>query len=164
MKLTPEEIEEYVRNREDVERKMTREEVEEFLKGRRMGMIATNRRDGSPQMRPIWYDYDDGVIRMWTSIDTIRFRNIERDNRVSFCVHDEAWPYRGVTVQGRAEITHRGRETVPAGKKIARRYIEEEAGNRFIDLITNESSIILTIIPEKFASWDNTKSPPYSKK
>ncbi len=164
MKLTLEEIEEYVRRRRGVNTEMTREELEEFLKGRSMGMLATNRRDGPPQMRPIWYDYDGGVISMWTSIDTAKLRNIMRDSRVSFCIQDEAWPYRGVTVQGRAEIIHRGRGSVPKGQKIAHRYIGEEAGDRFVDLITDESYVILTVTPEKFASWDNTKAPPYSEK
>lgn len=165
MPVTGAEINEFVRRRTSVRREMTPEEIDHFLKdGARIAVLATIRSDGSSQIRPIWYEYDSGVITMWASLDTVKLRNISRDNRVSVCVHDEIWPYRGVTVFGRVEIAFRDRSDVlPRAKKIARRYIGE-AGERYVELMSDDSFVILAITPQRFGSWDNTKVAPYSSR
>ena len=81
----------------------------EFLAGQVIGRISTLGPSGAPQVRPVGFHVRDDVIEIGgvNLASTQKYRNIERDGRVSFIVDDLAstdpWRPRGVEIRGRAE-------------------------------------------------------------
>jgi PPOX class probable F420-dependent enzyme len=75
------------------------------------GHLATLMPDGSPQVTPLWVDYDGTYLIVNSAKGRQKDRNMRRDARVAVEVHDPQNPYRYVSVRGRvAEITEKGAE------------------------------------------------------
>jgi PPOX class probable F420-dependent enzyme len=65
--------------------------------------------DGSPQVTPVWIDYDGEYLRVNSAKGRLKDRNIRRDPRVAVSLLDPDNPYRYVQVRGRVvEITEEG--------------------------------------------------------
>ncbi|OLR93585.1 PPOX class F420-dependent oxidoreductase [Actinokineospora bangkokensis] len=79
--------------------RMTDEQWRPFAgAGTRTGKLAVVRRDGSPHVTPIWFlvDGDDLVFTTWS--DSVKYRALRRENRLSVCVDDQEPPYSYVTI------------------------------------------------------------------
>lgn len=63
-------------------------EAAEFLRSHLSGILATGRRDGSPQMSAVGYHYDGAEITVSAKAWTAKYRNAQRNPRVSLAVHD----------------------------------------------------------------------------
>jgi PPOX class probable F420-dependent enzyme len=63
--------------------------------------IATVGRDGTPQVTPVWIDYDGTDIRFNTARGRVKTRNLERNPSIALSVQDPDNPYRYVQVKGR---------------------------------------------------------------
>ncbi|GAA5073799.1 PPOX class F420-dependent oxidoreductase [Nocardia iowensis] len=59
--------------------------------------------DGEPQSHPVWFDFDavHGQLLISTGTDRQKYRNIQRDPRVSVSILDPDDPYRYLEVRGR---------------------------------------------------------------
>ncbi|WP_194819944.1 PPOX class F420-dependent oxidoreductase [Nocardia sp. XZ_19_385] len=57
--------------------------------------------DGEPQSHPVWFDFTDGQLLVSTGTDRQKYRNIQKDSRVSVSILDPDDPYRYVEVRGR---------------------------------------------------------------
>ena len=113
---------------------MSEEEIKKFLtQGTFTAKIATVKKDGSPHVVPIWFVLDEqnnkkvkkiGDVIFTTYEDSLKARNIERDNRVSICVDDQTPQFSFVTISGTAKIyRHKRNELLKWATKIARRYM-----------------------------------------
>ena len=51
-------------------------------------ILATTRKDGSPQVSPLWYLWKDGEFVISTITRTAKWWNLKRDPRCSLCVDD----------------------------------------------------------------------------
>ncbi|MDV3278574.1 MAG: PPOX class F420-dependent oxidoreductase [Nitrososphaerales archaeon] len=71
----------------------------DFLKGTHFAKLATPNKNGSPQLTPVRYKYDNGKLIINTTRDRQKFLNMKRDDRVAFFI-DEG--YRYVATRGRA--------------------------------------------------------------
>src|SRR3954452_19484868 len=113
-------------------RDMTTAEARAFLAaGRRTGMVATVRADGSPDVVPVWFVLDGAEVVFTCASASVKGRNLARDPRAALSVDDPEWPYAFVTVRGPVELVS------PGGMedwtvRIASRYVEAaaEAGRR----------------------------------
>jgi PPOX class probable F420-dependent enzyme len=73
------------------------------------GHLATLMPDGSPQVTPVWVDYDGTYLLVNSAEGRQKDRNMERDKRVAISIQDPDDPYRYLQVRGRvAEITTEG--------------------------------------------------------
>jgi PPOX class probable F420-dependent enzyme len=79
--------------------------------------------DGRPHVVPVWFVLDGDDIVFQTGRDTVKGRNILRDNRVTLCVDDEHPPYSYVTVEGRATAADNPSEALAWATRIAARYM-----------------------------------------
>lgn len=71
--------------------------------------LATLMPDGSPQVTPVWIDYDGEYVLVNSAEDRQKDRNMERDPRVALSILDPENPYRHIQVRGRVvEITTEG--------------------------------------------------------
>ena len=73
------------------------------------GNLGTIMKDGSPQVTPIWVDYDGKYVRFNSALGRVKDKNVRRDPRVSVSLQDPANPYRYLEIRGRVvEITETG--------------------------------------------------------
>jgi PPOX class probable F420-dependent enzyme len=71
--------------------------------------LATLMPDGSPQVTPVWCDFDGSYVRVNSAKGRVKDKNMRRDKRVALSVQDPENPYRYLAVQGEvAEITEEG--------------------------------------------------------
>ena len=58
-------------------------------------------KDGSPQLSPVWGDYEDGHILINTAEGRIKHKNVLRDPRVAVSVVDNNNPLDMTTIRGK---------------------------------------------------------------
>lgn len=75
--------------------------VQQFLKEPNFLVLATSRKDGTPQVTPIWFLFEDGRFLINVMDGRAKVANMRRDPRVAFVVQDLKNPYRYVQVRGR---------------------------------------------------------------
>jgi len=72
-------------------------------------MLATVMPDGSPQVTPVWVDFDGSHIILNSARGRQKDRNMKRNPSVSIALIDPDNPYRYLEVRGRVcEITEEG--------------------------------------------------------
>ncbi len=84
---------------------MTPEARDAFLSVTRIAKLATLNGDGSPNVVPVWFDWDGREARVFTTDSSTKVKRIERDPRVALSVEEpvgvrEAW----VTIEGTASV------------------------------------------------------------
>jgi PPOX class probable F420-dependent enzyme len=71
--------------------------------------LATLMPDGSPQVSPVWFEYDGTHILINSAKGRVKDSNIRRDPRVGIDILDPDNPYRHLSIRGRVvEITEKG--------------------------------------------------------
>ncbi len=71
--------------------------------------LATLMPDGSPQVTPVWFDYDGANIRINTAKGRVKDKNMRRARQVALAIQDPENPYRYLGIRGRiAEISEAG--------------------------------------------------------
>ena len=83
----------------------------DLFKKQAFANLGTIMSDGSPQVTPVWVDYDGKYVRFNSAVGRVKDRNVRRDPRVSLSILDPENPYRYVAIRGRVvEITQQGAE------------------------------------------------------
>ena len=76
--------------------------------------LATVMPDGSPQVTPVWVDYDGKNILFNSVKGHVKDKNLRRDPRISLAVQDPDNPYSYFQVRGRViAITEKGASECP---------------------------------------------------
>ena len=71
--------------------------------------LATLMPDGSPQVTPVWCDFDGTNVRVNSAKGRVKDKNMRRDKKVALSVQDPENPYRYLAMRGEvAEITEEG--------------------------------------------------------
>ncbi|GAJ85680.1 MULTISPECIES: pyridoxamine 5'-phosphate oxidase family protein [Nocardia] len=136
--------------------KMTSDEREKFLAELHVGVIAIERADRAPLAVPIWYGYEPGgEVKIWTDNGSVKERLIRAAGRFSLTAQVEQPPYRYVTVEG--TVTSIERATVDDVLAIAVRYLGPDEGKAFAEQNLSESSLLVSLRPEKWLSTDYAK-------
>ena len=123
--------------------------VRAFLDDERYATIATTDPDGTPRQAAVWYTLEGDEIVINSAIGRRWPSNLLRDARISLAVVDAADGYRWVGVNGTVE-TITDRATTQADiAAMARRYPEEEPGDRerTIDRFERQDRISFRITP-----------------
>jgi PPOX class probable F420-dependent enzyme len=87
--------------------------------------LATVMPDGSPQVTPVWFDFDGTHFRINSARGRVKDRNMRRAARVAFAIADPDNPYRYLAVRGRVvEVTEQGADAhIDA---LARKYLGQD--------------------------------------
>src|SRR3954471_335274 len=72
--------------------------------------LTTLMPDGQPQTQMMWVDADDDHVLINTEVHRQKFKNVERDPRVTVAIFDRENPYSYVEVRGRVAEMVRGPE------------------------------------------------------
>lgn len=84
---------------------MDAEEARRHIRDNRQAVLATLRRDGTPQLSPVVCAVDDaGRVVVSTRETAMKTRNLRRDPRGWLCVLPKGFYGRWVQVEGRVEI------------------------------------------------------------
>ena len=77
------------------------QKVERLFQAKNLIFIATINLDGSPQLTPVWGDYQDEHILVNTAEGRIKHRNVLHDSRVAVCVVAHDNPLDMTTIRGK---------------------------------------------------------------
>lgn len=87
--------------------------------------LATMMQDGSPQVSPVWVDYDGEHIVVNSAKGRVKDRNMRANDRVALSATDPDNPYRALMVRGRiAKITEEGADEHI--DKLAKKYLDKD--------------------------------------
>ena len=106
--------------------------------------LATLNADGSPQVTPVWVDFDGTHVLVNTARGRVKAKNLAREPRVALAIADPENPYRYLGIQGRVvELTEAGADAHI--DKMANKYIGKDYPFR----APGEVRVIARIAPEK---------------
>jgi len=139
---------------------MTDAEVEDFLALRHTMSVATNGPNGWPHVVAMWYGFLDGAPGFLTYRDAQKYRNIQRDPRVS-CLVEDGDRYdnlRGVMLRGRAEVVTDDEKRLILATNITARYQGplDQAGIESVRASIGKR-VALRIEVHDVATWDHRK-------
>jgi len=75
--------------------------VEQLFQQKNLIFISTINSDGSPQLTPVWGNYDDGYVLVNTAEGRLKHKNVLRDPRVAISVVDHGNPLNMTTIKGK---------------------------------------------------------------
>jgi PPOX class probable F420-dependent enzyme len=122
---------------------------EQLLLGKNFGSLAILTEDGSPEVTPVWVDWDGKYVLVNTLQSRAKPRHIERDPRVEIAVVDSENPYQHVRIKGRAELVEEGAEEHI--DKLSKKYTGEES---YPWRAPGDRRVILRILPERVADYN----------
>ncbi len=110
--------------------------------------LATTMPDGSPQVTPVWVDFDGVYIVVNSAYNRQKDRNMRRDPRVALSIIDPDDPYRYIQIRGRVvKITEEGADAHI--DRMANKYLGVDS---YPYRRPGEVRIIYKILPEKVTS------------
>jgi PPOX class probable F420-dependent enzyme len=138
---------------------MTKDEIRNFLlQGTLTGKLGTINKDGTPHVVPIWYmvDEEDNII-FNTGGESVKAKNIRRDNRVRLCVDDQTPLFSFVLVDGIAQIeSGQTSEIYKWAKIIAARYMGDEKSEAYGKRNSGQGEILVKIKPVRTVGHKDT--------
>jgi PPOX class probable F420-dependent enzyme len=107
--------------------------------------LATLNADGSPQVTPVWVDFDGTHVLVNTARGRVKANNLSREPRVALYIADPGDPYRYVAIQGRVS------EMIEAGAdahidKMAKKYMNKD---QYPFRAPGEVRVLVKITPDK---------------
>lgn len=107
-------------------------------------VLTTLMPDGQPQTQVMWVDSDGEHILINTEIHRQKYRNAERDPRVTVTILPEGRPYSYVEVRGRVVEWVTGPEARDHIDALSRKYVGSDYGNPI-----QSERVILKIAPDR---------------
>jgi PPOX class probable F420-dependent enzyme len=125
------------------------EEYKELFVKVAFAHLATLMPDGSPQVTPVWVDYDGTHVRVNSAKGRVKDKNMRREKRVALSIQDPDNAYRYIAVRGEvAEITEEGADAhIDA---LAKKYLGKE---RYPFRAPGEVRVIYKIRPDKVSTY-----------
>lgn len=100
-------------------------EYEDLFGQKTFAHFATLMEEGTPQVTPVWVDYDGEYVLINTARGRRKERNATRDPKVGVSILDPDDPYRFISIRGEvAEITEEG--AIEHIDSLAQRYMGVE--------------------------------------
>jgi PPOX class probable F420-dependent enzyme len=138
---------------------MTKDEIRNFLlQGTLTGKLGTINKDGTPHVVPIWYtvDEEDNIV-FNTGGQSVKAKNIRRDNRVRLCVDDQTPLFSFILLDGIAQIQRaRSSEIYKWAKIIAARYMGDDKSEAYGKRNSGEGEILVKIKPVRIVGQKDT--------
>ena len=130
---------------------LAKEEIAQFLSERRNAVLGTLRKDGSPQLNPMWFHWTGEVFHISTTRSRFKYGHLKRDPRVTLCI-DDVTGFKTIIVEGRAEIMED--EIWGPTRAIVEKYVDKDQVEARLARLRTEPRVLLVIRPEKWISWD----------
>ena len=130
---------------------MTAEEREAFLADVHVGILSIARTGKGPLALPIWYQYEDGYVRIGMGGKSLKAKLLRRAGRATMTVQTETPPYKYVMVEGPVVVLSEQRDDYA----MASRYLGPELGKWYAENNPSTSeSVIVRLTPENWLTCD----------
>src|SRR5712692_7188837 len=107
--------------------------------------LATLNADGTPQVTPVWVDWDGTHVLVNTARGRVKDRNLRQNPRVALAIADPDNPYRYLGIQGRvANMSEKGADAHI--DKMAKKYLGKD---KYPLRQPGEMRVLVSIVPEK---------------
>jgi PPOX class probable F420-dependent enzyme len=133
-----------------VRKGLTPDELGDLLEQPRVAVLATYRRDGTVLLSPVWHEWRDGGFHVVTGSSDVKAGHLRRDPRASIVVCEDGPPYRGIELRATARL--RPPEDRSIVRRIATRYLGEEAGARYAE--SGGDDLLVRLEPGELRAWD----------
>ncbi len=128
-------------------------EVLDFLQSMTVpGVLSTMGRGGGPVTSAVWFGLHNGQVIISTPADRPKAKNARADARVSFIVDTKEMPYRGVAIEGAAEVVEDPERALMAA--IARRYLGDKLPVWMEQRMSANDRVVLRITPRRVRPWN----------
>lgn len=121
------------------------EEMKDLLDKPIVASLSTVMPDGSPQVTPVWFDYDGSRIRINSAKGRVKDKNMRRDPRVAIAITEPTNPYRYLEVRGHVEKIDEG-EADAHIDSLAKRYMDLDT---YPFRTPEEVRVTYVIVPER---------------
>ena len=125
------------------------EEQQDFLRSQKIAVLATGRRDGSPQVSHIVYDFDGNDIAISVKSYTAKWKNALRQPKVALLVHEGR---KQLVIYGRAEAIAEDPDRIALTARVFARLSgkpEFDVTDEFVAGMDAQKRTVLRVIPEK---------------
>ena len=120
------------------------DKYQDLLNKKAFAQLATIMPDGTPQVSPVWFEYDGKNILINSAKGRVKDKNMRRDPRVGLDIQDPDNPYRHLSIRGRVvQITEDGADAHI--DKLTKKYINQD---RYPYRGPGEIRVIYKIQPE----------------
>ena len=110
--------------------------------------IATVMPDGTPQVTPVWFDYDGNYLRVNSAKGRVKDKNMRRNKNVALSIQDPDNAYRYLAVRGKVDdITEEGADAHI--DSLAKKYLGKD---KYPFRGPGEVRVIYKIRPEKVST------------
>ena len=117
----------------------------DLLEKKAFASLATVNADGTPQVTPVWFDWDGRQIRINTAKGRIKDKNLRSRPAVALAIMDPDNPYRYLQIRGRiASVTEMGADAHI--DSLAKKYLGKD---RYPYRKADEVRVIFTITPDR---------------
>src|SRR5207237_8026595 len=99
------------------------DEFREPFEKKAFAHLATVMNDGTPQVTPVWCDYDSTHVRINSAKGRLKDKNMRRNKKVAFSIQDQDNPYRFIAVSG--EVVNIADNNDHHINSLAKKYIEQ---------------------------------------
>ena len=136
---------------------MSAAQIDAFLEEPRHAIVGVLRSDGAPQLSPIWILSENGKIYFSVFVDSAKYRQLERDPRITLCIDAGHPDARFVTIRGTVEVVReKSAWSEDLALRINRRYHESEAAaRRYLEEMESQGeSALISVSPETVIGRD----------
>jgi hypothetical protein len=127
-------------------------DVRAFLEDMKVpAVLSTLGRAGEPITSAVWYGFHDGAIVVSTPASRPKARNVRSDGRVSFIVDTKERPYRGVAIEGEAEVLDDPEHVIL--RSIGERYLGPVMPDWMRQRTEGQARVAIRIVPTRVRPW-----------
>ncbi|MDH2901714.1 MAG: pyridoxamine 5'-phosphate oxidase family protein [archaeon] len=109
--------------------------------------LAIAKKDGTPHVSSVWYLWKDGHFYITTSEDRLKVKTIKENPKVALIVDTDVSPYKGVIVEGIAELTKNDVEEIT--RAIVKKYVPAKYVKKQYEDLMKYPRILVKIKPAK---------------
>ena len=128
---------------------LTEKQYFEFLtKGKpKLLRLAVVGKDGKPHISSVWYLWKDGYFFISTSEDRLKAKVVRDNPNVALIVDTDVRPYKGVIVEGKAELTMMNVKEVTLS--ITKRFVSKEKVETQFEDLMRYPRVLIKVKPKK---------------
>lgn len=124
------------------------QQFQDLLTKKAFAHLGTIMPDGSPQVTPVWFDFDGNHVRVNSAKGRVKDKNMRRNAQVALAIQDPENPYRYLAVRGRVvEVTENGADAHI--DSLAKKYLGQD---RYPNRKPGEIRVIYRIRPERVST------------
>jgi PPOX class probable F420-dependent enzyme len=123
---------------------MLDDKVKALASGKNYAVLTTLMPDGQPQTQVMWVHADGDHLLVNTEVHRQKFKNVERDPRVTVTIIEDGNPFSYAEVRGRVVDTVRGDEARANIDELSQKYMGSPYG-----VPIQSERVVLKIAPER---------------